>query len=426
MEAVLSGRLNLSLPVASFSPYRSYSCAKDATIRGASLQYLFDNFALDTARRELHRDGRLVPVEPQVFDLLRFLIQNRERVVSKDDVLAAVWNGRIVSESALTTRLNAARVAIGDSGEAQRLIKTLPRRGFRFVGGVREQQGPGLGADERDQNITFCRTSDGFNIAMATVGSGLPLVRATTWLNHLEYEWQDPIRSPMLHFFASRFHLIRYDGRGNGLSDRDIAELSIETFLRDLEAVIDATKLTRYAMMGISQGAATAIAHAAQHPDRVTKLVLFGAYALGRNKRLSKRELETAEAYVTLMRHGWGDENSSFIRMFSTLSVPNATPEQIKSFANLQRIATSPENAVRLRSACDDIDVVDLLPKISVPTLVLHSRHDNVVPYDEGRRVAAAIPNARFVSLDSENHMPQPDDPAWLKFIGEIEGFLTE
>lgn len=396
------------------------------TLRSAHLQYVFENYTLDTARRELNCDGRTVPVEPQVFDLLEFLICNRERVVSRDDVLAAVWNGRIVSESALTTRMNAARVAIGDSGEAQRLIKTLPRKGFRFIGGVREQQGPSPAACEGDQNIKFCRTSDGFSIAMAMVGSGLPLVRATTWLNHLEFEWQDPIRSPMLHFFANRFRLIRYDGRGNGLSDNDVTELSIETFLRDLEAVVDATKLTRYALMGISQGAATAIAHAARHPDRVTKLVLFGAYALGRNKRLSKRELETAEAYVTLMRHGWGDENSSFIRMFSTLSVPNATPEQIRSFANLQRIATSPENAVRLRRACDDIDVVNLLPKISVPTLVLHCRHDHVVPYDEGRRVAAGIPNARFVTLESENHMPQPDDPAWPKFVGEIERFLSE
>jgi len=397
-----------------------------STFRGASLQYVFENYTLNTARRELHRDSQAVPIEPQVFDLLQFLIRNCERVVSRDEVLAAVWDGRNVSESALTTRMNAARVAIGDSGEAQRLIKTLPRKGFRFVGAVREERPPRLGAGERDQNITFCRTSDGFNVAMATVGDGLPLVRATTWLNHLEYEWQDPIRSPMLHFFADRFRLVRYDGRGNGLSDRDVTELSIDTFLLDLEAVIGASKLTRYAMMGISQGAATAIAHAALHPDHVTKLVLFGAYALGRNKRSSKRELETAEAYVTLMRHGWGDENSSFIRMFSALSVPNATPEQIKSFANLQRFATSPENAVRLRAACDDIDVVHLLAKISVPTLVLHSRHDHVVPYEEGRRVAAGIPNARFVTLESDNHMPQPDDPAWAKFIHEIDSFLSE
>jgi pimeloyl-ACP methyl ester carboxylesterase/DNA-binding winged helix-turn-helix (wHTH) protein len=387
---------------------------------------VFDNCTLDTDRRELHRDGQAVPVEPQVFDLLEFLMRNRERVVSRDDVLAAVWDGRIVSESAVTTRMNAARLAIGDSGEAQRLIRTFPRKGFRFVGGVREQRGQSLGAGERDQNITFCRTTDGFNLATAIVGTGLPLVRTTTWLNHLEYEWQDPIRSPMLRSFANRFRLVRYDGRGNGLSDRDMTELSIETFLEDLEAVINAAGLTRYAMMGISQGAATAIAHAARHPERVSKLVLFGAYALGRNKRSSKRELETAEAYVTLMRHGWGDENSSFIRMFSTLSVPNATPAQIKSFAELQRIATSAENAVRLRSACDDIDVVDLLPKISVPTLVLHSRHDHVVPYEEGRRVAAGIPNARFVTLESENHMPQPDDLAWPKFIREIENFLSE
>lgn len=154
-------------------------------------------------------------------------------------------------------------------------------------------------------------------------------------------------------------------------------------------------------------------------------MVLHGACALGRNKRGSAKDAETAKAHLTLMRHGWGDEHSAFLRMFSLLYFPGGSTEQIKELADLQRMATSPENAVRLRNACDDVDVVDLLSKVHVPTLVLHSKHDNVVPFDEGRRIASAIPTAKFVSLESENHMPLPDEPAWATFIGEIEAFLS-
>jgi len=392
---------------------------------GFRLRYQFENFNLDVVGRELRHSGELVAIEPQAFDFLEYLVRNRERVVSKDDIVAAVWSGRAVSDSALTTRLNAVRAALGDSGDAQRLIKTYPRKGVRFVGPVTEQQVTGRKYGLRDQTVTFCRTSDGFNVAIASVGDGLPLVRATTWLNHIEYEWEDPIRGPLLHFLAERYHLVRYDGRGNGLSDREVAELSMVTFQRDLEAAIATTKLTRYAMIGISQGGATAIAHAARYPERVTKLVLYGSYARGRNKRGSTKDIETAQAYLTLIRHGWGDENSGFIRAFSALFVPNASPQDIKDFARLQRMATSPENAVRLRAACDDIDVTALLPKITAPTLVLHARGDKTSPFEEGRLIAASIPNARFVGLESEDHMPKPDDPAWPQFTKEIEAFLS-
>jgi pimeloyl-ACP methyl ester carboxylesterase len=389
------------------------------------LHYLFEDHALDTDRRELRRNRELVAVEPQVFDLIEYLIRNRTRVVSRDELLSAVWKGRIVSESALTTRLNGARVALGDSGEEQRLIKTLPRKGFRFVGNIDERGMPVAPERSRAQQISFCRTEDGYNIAMARVGEGSTLVRATTWLNHLEYEWDDPIRGPLLRFLAGRHDFVRYDGRGNGLSDRGVDELSITTFERDLDAVVGAMKLQRYAIFGISQGGPTAIAHAVRYPERVTKLVIYGSYARGRNKRISAKEKEVAQAYLTLMRHGWGDENSAFIRTFSRMFAPNASAEQIKAFATLQRLATSPQNAVRLRSAVDDLDVDDLLPRVSVPTLVIHARHDQTSPFDEGRRLAAGIPNARFVSLESENHMPTPDDPEWEKFTGEIESFLA-
>jgi DNA-binding winged helix-turn-helix (wHTH) protein len=202
--------------------------------------YQFEGGTLDTGRRELRRDGRLVAVEPQVFDLLEFLIRHRDRVVSRDDLIAGVWGGRIVSESALASRVNAARRAIGDDGTAQRLIKTIMRKGFRFVGAVREEAAvPAVAAVAAPlaQSISFCRTSDGVNVALATVGGGPVLVKTANWLNHLEYNWQSPIWSPMLRRLAARFRLVRYDGRGNGLSDREVADISLAGFERDLAAL---------------------------------------------------------------------------------------------------------------------------------------------------------------------------------------------
>jgi DNA-binding winged helix-turn-helix (wHTH) protein/pimeloyl-ACP methyl ester carboxylesterase len=403
------------------------------------LAYLFGGMVLDAERRELRSGAKLIPVEPQVFDILVYLIRNRDRVVSKDDLLAAVWDGRMVSESAIAARINAARRAVGDDGEQQRWIRTVIRRGFRFVGDVREDavletRSSSLEAaarqvpchPSRGQEITFCRTTDGINLAVACVGQGRPLVSIPTWLTHLEYDWQNPGRAPLWRFLADRFRLIRFDGRGFGLSDRNITDISLATFERDLETVVGALHLRRYALLGISQGVGTAIAHAARYPHRVTKMVLVGGFALGRNKRGSLEEIELGKALIAVMREGWVNENSAFLRMFSSVFLPSASPEQIKWYADLLRVSTSAENAVRNHNGIDEIDIVDLLPKVSAPALVLHSRHDNLVPFDEGRRMATSIPNAKFVTLDSENHVPIPGERAWPRFIGEIESFLSD
>jgi pimeloyl-ACP methyl ester carboxylesterase len=197
-------------------------------------------------------------------------------------------------------------------------------------------------------------------------------------------------------------------------------------FERDLASVIEATGVQRPAILGISQGAAVAVAYAVRHPERVSKLILYGGYAQGRNMRGSEAEIEMAKAYLAIMRHGWGDEHSAFMRSFCSVFIPNGTPEQIKWFADLQRVTTSNENAMRIRTACDNIDVLALLPKVQVPTLVLHCRYDNVAPFEQGRLVAASIPNARFVTLESENHVVLAGEPAWPRLIGEIDAFLAE
>lgn len=393
------------------------------------MRYRFEDCVLDVARRELRRGGEPVAIEPQVFDLLDFLIRNRDRVVSRDDLIAGVWGGRIVSESALASRVNAARRAIGDDGSAQRLIKTMPRKGFRFVGDVSvmdEAQSPPASASVPAQAVSFCRTSDNVNIAVATAGAGPVLLKTANWLNHIEHDWGSPIWSPTFARLAARLRLVRYDSRGNGLSDREVADISFAGFARDLDAVIAALGLKRFVLLGLSQGAATAISCAVRHPQRVAGLILYGGYAQGRNRRGSAEDLAKAQTVLAVMRQGWGQEDSAFMRAFSSLYLPNGTREQIRWFADMQRLATSGDLAARLRTACDDIDVVDLLPRVKVPTLVLHARHDGVVPVEQGRFLAANIAGARFVSLESENHVPLPGEPAWDMLLAEIETFAAE
>jgi DNA-binding winged helix-turn-helix (wHTH) protein/pimeloyl-ACP methyl ester carboxylesterase len=400
------------------------------------LAFLFGDMALDATRRELRTESALVAIEPQVFDLLEFLIRNRDRVVSKDDLIASVWGGRMVSDSAIAARINAARRAVGDDGERQRWIRTVARKGFRFVGDVREERESATLSSSAEtaarqvpyqaahpQEITFCRTKDDVNLAVACAGRGMPLVRTSHWFTHVEHEWHNPFRSPLFHFLADRFRLIRYDGRCTGLSDWDVTDVSFEALQHDLDTVVDALALRSYALLGISQGASMSIAHAVRHPERVSKMVLHGGYALGWNKRGPRKGLDV-KTFLTLMREGWGDEHSAFQKMLCTGVLPNASAEQVRWLAELQRMASSPENTVRLRGTFDEIDVVDLLPKVSAPTLVVHCRYDNLVPFEEGRRIATLIPNAKFVALESENHVPQPFEPAWLKFLESIEGFL--
>lgn len=404
--------------------------------------YFFEDYSLDIDRRELRRGAEAVAVEPQVFDVLAYLISHRERVISNDDLIASVWNGRIVSESTLSSRIAAVRQAVGDSGERQCLIRTIPRKGYRFIAQVQENSEAGEGLDailknaagltaaksaaRPKQTVTFCRTVDGINIAVASVGHGPVVVRAAHWALNIEYDWQNRVIGPQLQRLADRFLLVRYDGRGTGLSDRAVPAMSPQTMLHDLETVVDALALERFALLGISGGAATSIAYAVRHPHRVSKLVLLGGYAQGRNKRDSRRDAEEAKAFLTMARHGWGDDRLIFARAFFSFWLPTATPEQLKSFIELSRVSIDARNSVDLRQAVDDIDVVDLLPKVTVPTIVFHCIHDRLVPFDQGRRLAASIPKARFVPLDSENHALLSTEPAWAKMANEMEAFLAD
>ena len=391
------------------------------------MRYRFGPFELVEETRELRADGQPRAVEPQVFDLLRFLIQARDRVVSQDELIQAVWNRRIVSDAAISARISAARAAVDDDGRRQEWIRTVPRRGFRFVGAVTAPDAsdvPPKVTRQREQRIGFCRSRDGTRIAYAESGGGPPLVKAGHWLTHLEHDWQSPVWAPHLERLGRNFRLVRYDQRGNGLSDWDIGPLSLECFVDDLEAVVDAAGLERFALFGSSQGVPIAIAFACRHPERVSRLVLYGGFEQGRLLRMKESERAQAEAILTLMRHGWGRPGSAFIDAFAALFIPDGNREQIDSLVDLQRRTTSPDNAVALRMAVDRFDVSDQLERVAAPTLVIHAQHDSVQPLDQGRQLASRIPGAEFVLLDSRNHILLPEEKDWPLLFDRLERFL--
>ena len=402
--------------------------------------YIFDNYTLDGNKRELRDREVVIQLQPQVFDLLEFLLRNRDRVVSKDEMLAAVWGGRIVSESTLASRINAARSAIGDNGQDQRLIRTFLRKGARFVGLAREVQASGVAGTAKPerladgsasgpsalprQAVTFSQTDDGTNLAVASVGSGPVLVRAAHWGTHVEYDLQNPLTSPLLRRLAGHFHLVRYDGRGTRLSDWSVGEISLETFLDDLETVVDSLALERFALLGMHSGAAVSIAYAVRHPQRVSKLVLFGGYAQGHQQRNLSRDADLAKAMTVVL--GSSQEHPVFIRAFSSLWLPSGTPEQVEWFMDLARVSHSSESQAKFGMAVGKIDVIDLLPMVKVPTIVFHCIRDNLIPFSQGRLLACSIPNARFVPLDSENHALLSREPAWITMMEEMEAFLAD
>lgn len=278
----------------------------------------------------------------------------------------------------------------------------------------------------RRQSIHFCTAGDGTRIAYATVGEGPPLVKAANWLNHLELDWDAPIWSPLFRELARDHRFVRYDERGNGLSDWDVEDISFEAFVTDLETVVDALGLDRFALLGISQGAAVSIEYAIRHPGRVSHLILFGGYPAGWRIGASAEQIAEREAIMTLTKTGWGQDNPAYRQIFSSTFMPSASAEELAWFNEFQRQTTSPENAVRFLSAFGDIDVRDRLEQVGVPTLVLHSRGDQRIPFETGRDLAARIPGAEFVPLEGDAHLLLGRDPASAQFIGAIREFLGE
>ncbi|ULE32240.1 alpha/beta fold hydrolase [Mycobacterium sp. IDR2000157661] len=398
----------------------------------ASGVWRFDSFVLDTQRFRLRRDGEVIRVEPQVFDVLTQLVRHHDRVVSKEELFDSVWGGRFVGEAALTSRIKAVRRALGDDGESQRYIRTARGRGYQFVGTLLDETAPPPPAEPQvappapRQHVAFCRAADHVRLAYAVAGDGPPLVRAANWLTHLGYDVESPVWRHWVRDLSARYRFVRYDERGCGLSDWEAGEFTFDDWVADLESVVETLGLERFPLLGVSQGGAVAVAYAARHPERVSHLVLCGAYARGRTVRaVGDDEKRAAALDAELARVGWGGDDPAFRQVFAAQFLPDGTRADWAAFDQLQRRTTSPENAVRFLEEFGRIDVRDLARDVSCPTLIMHSRDDRRVPMRFGEELASLIGESRLVALASNNHLLTATEPAWQVFRGELDAFLA-
>jgi pimeloyl-ACP methyl ester carboxylesterase/DNA-binding winged helix-turn-helix (wHTH) protein len=395
--------------------------------------YQFGPFHLDAAEHRLPRDGVEVPLQLKVFETLCVLVENAGRLLKKEDLLSQVWPDTVVEENNLNKNVSILRKALGERATGQSYIETVPRVGYRFVAPVKNIARAAVlptvpaGASTHllpRQDIRLSLTQDGVRLAWASIGDGPPLVKASNWLTHLDFEWGSPIWQHWWTELSKHHRVIRYDERGNGMSQRDVPNVSFDTWVRDLETVVDAAGLERFSLLGISRGGAIAIAYTVKHPERVSKLVLYGAFPMGLYHFGSPEELEARRALISLTRLGWGLHHPAFCRMFTNRFMPNSSPVHERWFDDLQRVSTSAENASRLIDVDSAIDVRGLLRQVRVPTLVIHCDGDQVVAPERGRQLAAEIPGARYASLPSANHLLLAEEPAWQMLLQELSTFL--
>jgi class 3 adenylate cyclase/pimeloyl-ACP methyl ester carboxylesterase len=275
--------------------------------------------------------------------------------------------------------------------------------------------------------VNYCRAPDGVRLAYATAGDGPPLVKTANWMNHIELDWEGSIIRHFLLALARDNTLLRYDARGNGMSDWDVAEVSLDAWVSDIETVVNAAGFDRFALFGMSQGCAISVAYAVRHPERVSHLVLYGGFARGAYRRAKNElELQKAKALAALIRTGWGDDSPVYRQLFSSLFMPGGTAEQLQKFTERQRQTTSAECAYRYFETTRNLDVTGLLPRVKAPTLVMHVRGDQVQPFEAGRELADGIPGARFVALQGHNHIPLEQDATTPRLLEEIKLFLSK
>ena len=331
-------------------------------------------------------------------------------------LVARRWRGRSCSAAPAVIRSRCSTLRRSSRRHWPRRWRKRRARGSELPVGQGKRYGHGM-----TQEVRFCTSADGIRIAYAVHGKGPPLVRVATWLTDLHFDWESPIWRHWLESLGERHTVVRYDERGCGLSGRDVGDPSVETWVGDLEAVVDAAGLDRFALLGISQGAAVAVSYAAAHPERVTDVVLYGGFARGR--RIRGQRLEE-DVLIPAIRAGWERDDPTFRRLFSMMFLPGGTPEQMAWYEDLLRASTTADNAVELFEARGTLDVSDLAPEVGRRTLVVHARDDRVVPADEGRLLAALIPDARLILLESSNHILLADEPAWTYFVSELDAFM--
>ena len=275
------------------------------------------------------------------------------------------------------------------------------------------------------QRIRYVRTSDGVQLAWADAGTGPVMIKAANWLTHLEYEWESPVWRHWIRFFSDKFRFIRYDERGCGMTDRNTGDLSLERWVEDVEDIVAAADVREpFSLLGISQGAAICVAYAIKHPERVSKLVLYGGYARGPFRRDDPGRASFYQAMIDLVRLEWGSDNPTFRQVFTSRFIPGGTDEQLEWYNDICRKTLTAEVAAKLLESRAMLDVTSLLGQLRAPSLVLHASGDAVVPITEGHILAAGIPGAQFIELDSKNHILLENEPAWERFCDEVLRFM--
>lgn len=394
------------------------------------MRYEFADCELDLEARALRRAGDNVRIEPQVFDLLLTLAQNAGVMVTKDELIDAVWEGRIVSDATISARVSAARTAVGDNGRDQSVIRTISRRGFMMVAEVSvfasdANTEPASKPTPR-QVIRYANSPDGTSIAWSSAGDGPPVLYAWHHFSHLEKDWTSRLLSPALATLAERHRLIRHDIRGCGLSDPMQPEATIDDHVADMKAVADAAGLTRFPIVATLQAAAVAIRFAALHPDRVSRLVLHNAYARGRAIRNGAPENAEHDPFIALLASGgWGDPTNGFMRAWATMVLPMASSDETTELIHLIAHSGTAQTALHHRTMIDCIDVLADLTRVRAPTLVIHARLCSIHPVAEGRKVAAGIPAAEFVEVDSSNTFLIGSDPTFGRVMDVTLEFLS-
>ena len=390
------------------------------------MRFFFAGCVLDIASHSFSREGSEVPVEPQVFDLLHVLAQRAGQLVTKDDLVDTVWQGRIVSDVTIGSRISAARKAVGDNGTDQAIIRTIPRRGFSLVAQVSSNVAETQVSDATTkQTIRFATSKDGTQVAYAKSGKGPPLLRAGHFLTHLKKDWEGSVYQPMIATLSDAHTLIRYDQRGTGLSQADVDDLSLEAYANDMLAVADSAGLDRFPIFATSQGVPVSIHFAATYPERVSRLVLFGGFAQGRLVREDDLSRDDAEVLMTLISKGWGKPDSPFMSAFVSLFCPDASREERVSIAESQLASATPEMAARIRRTIDQFDVTNRLGNVQAPTLILHSSGDAIHPLSQGRLLAGGIRGSEFQMVESNNHIILKSSPAWDEIVKATLEFIA-
>ncbi len=389
------------------------------------MRYHFSDCVLDIDSHTLTRDGQVQNIEPMVFDLLHLLARNSGSLVTRDQMIDVVWQGRIVSESAISARISAMRRAVGDNGKVQSIVRTVPRRGLQFVAkleqaGMEETSAP----PAAHPTVKFATSFDGVKLAYAVSGSGPAIVRIQHFPTHLELEWQDTIDRKLFDALGRSHTLVRYDQRGSGLSDISVEALGCAQDVEDIKAVADAAGLDRFALLGTSSDAMRAVEFAVKYPERVSHLILLGGYVDGRVARDKAGPTNTPETIEAMLREGWNIPDSPFIKAYLSLYFPTASSELLQTLVKMVQASSNVENILRVREIFNNQSIAGSLENVCAPTLVMHSRQDAVHPLAEAQKLARGIAGAEFLVLESPNHYPLPEEASWQVHVDAMLEFL--